>query len=291
MAAPAGGQRGQSLGLLQAVVHAVDHHVFEAHPAPRARGEATPRRQQHLQRPLAVQRHQLVTQRVVGRVQADGQVHLRQLVDHAVDPRHHARRADRDVACADPQPLRVVQQAHRLEHAVGVVQRLAHAHEDDVVVAAARARTPVGAKRQPRVTVPVQHLVDDLARRQLAAEPGLAGGAERAAHRAARLAGDADRGPRRRAAATGVAHQDRLDALPVGQLVDGLGGQAAIGLQHVAAADGAEPEGSVQVPAQAARQVGDLAEARHLWPVDARHHLGGPIRRLAAGLEPRGERR
>ena len=79
------------------------------------------------------------------RVQADRQVHLRQLLDHAVDPGHHARGADRDVAGADPQPRGVVQEAHRLEDAVGVVQRLAHAHEDDVVVAAAGP----GASRRP----------------------------------------------------------------------------------------------------------------------------------------------
>ncbi len=41
-------------------------------------------------RPHAIDRHQLVAQDVVGRMQADGQVHLWQLLDHAVHAGHHA---------------------------------------------------------------------------------------------------------------------------------------------------------------------------------------------------------
>ena len=39
-----------------------------------------------------------------------------------------------DVPRADAEARRVVQQAHRLEDAVGVVERLPHPHEHDVVV-------------------------------------------------------------------------------------------------------------------------------------------------------------
>ena len=128
------------VGLLVGVVEAVDHHVLEAHPPAGARREAPAGGDTSRDRPLAVDRHELVAQRIGRGVQADGEVDLRQLVDHAIHARHDARGADGDVARADPEPRRVVEQADRLEHAVGVVQRLAHAHEHDVVVARATRR-------------------------------------------------------------------------------------------------------------------------------------------------------
>ena len=41
----------------------------------------------------------------------------------------------------------------------------------------------------------------------------------------------------------GISHQDRFHPLTVGQLVHGLGSQASIGFEHVAAGDGREPVG------------------------------------------------
>ena len=65
-------------------------------------------------------------------------------------------------------------------------------------------------------------LLDDLAGRQVAGQAALAGRAERAAHPAAGLAGDADRDP------VGIAHQDRLDQHPVVPAPDRLHGVAAV---------------------------------------------------------------
>jgi hypothetical protein len=56
----------------------------------------------------------------------------------------------------------------------------------------------------------VERLVEDLRRGEVATEPHLAGGAERASERAARLAREADRAP-----AVAVAHQDRFERAPV----------------------------------------------------------------------------
>ena len=87
-----------------------------------------------------------------------------------------------------------------------------------------------------------------------------------------------------------VAHQDRFDALPVLQLVDRLGGHAAIGAQHVAVGDRAEAERLRQLRAQRRRQVGQVVEGRCLGPMRTGQHLRHPVRGLAAGGEPRGER-
>ena len=87
--------------------------------------------------------------------------------------------------------------ARGAEHVVDVHQRLAHAHEHEVVDRLDAAE--------------VQDLVEDLARRQVAAELHRPGRAERAGQRAARLRGDADR-----AAAVAVAHEHGLDRPAVG---------------------------------------------------------------------------
>ena len=91
---------------------------------------------------------------------------------------------DRDVAVAQAEAVRIVEQRYRLHHRVVVVERLAHAHEHDVGDPLA-ARCEL-AREEPR-------LVEDLAGGQVAAEPGLTGRAERARKRAARLRRDAER--------------------------------------------------------------------------------------------------
>ena len=73
--------------------------------------------------------------------------------------------------------------------------------------------------------MPVEHLVHDLARRQLPPEARLAGRAERACHGAPGLELMQIVVRARGASAGRVAHENRLDALTVGELVDGLGGQ------------------------------------------------------------------
>ena len=94
---------------------------------------------------------------------------------------------------------------------VEVQHRLAHAHEDEVV---------------DRLDPPeVKRLVEDLARAQVAAEPHLAGRAERARERAAGLRRDADR-----AAAVAVAHQHSLDRVVVLRCEQHL--QRAVAGQH-----------------------------------------------------------
>ena len=91
------------------------------------------------------------------------------------------------MARGQPEAVGVVEQAAGAQRLVVVVERLAHAHEDDV----GHAASAVVAQHAGEV----QDLVDDLLgasgpRRS----PSLPGGAERAAHGAADLRGDADRG-------------------------------------------------------------------------------------------------
>ena len=120
----------------------------------------------------------------------------------------------------EPEPARIGQGGDRLEHPVEVEQRLAHAHEHDVGQALAVGRQAAGRGAD---------LVDDLGGLEVAGEAELAGRAERAADGAAGLARDADGVPLAVAGPGRVVHQDRLDQRAVGQPMERLLGQAAIG--------------------------------------------------------------
>ena len=92
---------------------------------------------------------------------------------------HDADRGDRDGLAADGHAGRFRENPRRLDHAVVVEHRFAHAHENDA------------AHRIGRVGLNLDHLVDDFPRGQIAAEPHPAGGTKRAPHRAAHLRTDA----------------------------------------------------------------------------------------------------
>ena len=150
-------------------------------------------------------------------------------------PGHPADGGDRGAAVGDAE---VGQQLAGGEHGVEVHRRLPHAHEDDVVDRLDAAE--------------VQRLVEDLVGAEVAAELHLAGGAEGAGQRAARLRGEADR-----AAAVAVAHQHRLERAPVGGVEERLDG-AVVGLRLGLEAERRERHRGREPLAQRRRQVGHL---------------------------------
>ena len=93
-------------------------------------------------------------------------------------------------------------------------------------------------------------LVDDLGDLQVAREPELAGRAERAADGAPGLARDAQRVALARARPRRVVHQDRFDERAVGEPVERLLGQAAVGVRELGVGDGVEAERGLQLGAQ-----------------------------------------
>ncbi len=105
----------------------------------------------------------------------------------------------------------------RRDHAFVVRQGLAHAHEHDVGQPGRLPQRPVAGRGGG-----LAHLVDDLGGGQVALQPALAGRAERARHPAARLAGDARRGPVR------IAHEHRLGERAVVPAPQRLAGGAAV---------------------------------------------------------------
>ena len=204
-------QRGQLDGVGRPVVDAVDHRPLEAEPSAVQRQVVGARLHHGGQRVAPVDRHQLVAQRVVGGVQADGQRHREAPLGEPADAGHDADGRDRQVARRQAEVA--VQPLDGAPHRGLVGQRLAHAHEHDVADAAAAVAGPPGG---------ADDLLDDLAGRQVAGEAGLAGGAEAAPHGAAGLARHAHGGP------VGVQHQHRLDAGAAGELPQELDRVAAV---------------------------------------------------------------
>ena len=231
--------RRQHLRLLERVVDAAQHHVFEHDLAVSAPHVSRAGREHLVQRIGAVERHQAIAHLVGGGVQADGEVELQVFLGEAVDARHHTDRRHGDGPCREVETGLVVEQTAGAQRLVVVVERLAHAHEDDVGDA-----TPVVAE-QPRK---VEHLVDHLLGREIAAQAQAPRGAEGATHGAADLRGHAHGG------AFGVGHEHGLDGVTVGSHEEGLAGGAARRDARLDAPPERAGEGAPPAPAAAPRE-------------------------------------
>ena len=175
----------------RAVVHALQHHVFERDP-PRVAGRrvAPAGGDQLRDRIFAVERHQLVAQLVAHRVQRHREIDA-ELRAGAVHHRHHAGGGQRDAPPRQADALVVHHDGHRLGDVLVIVQRLAHAHQHD---GREQARRLAFRARPLAVAVARRHeLADDLGGAQVAHQRLRAGVAEPAGQRAADLRGDADR--------------------------------------------------------------------------------------------------
>src|SRR5512134_562509 len=146
----------------------------------KARGEQLP------DRVFAVDRDQLVAQRVVGRMERDRE-RDRARVAQAVDAGHQPRRRQRDAPAREPVGRIVEHEPHGGYDVLEIRERLAHAHHHDV------ADRPLLGHAAAETSVSKPQLADDLLHGEVAVEALLAGGAERAFERAPRLRGNAER--------------------------------------------------------------------------------------------------
>ena len=179
-------QPQQAFGILQRVVYPPHHHILEGHLAPARQRELPAGPQQLLQRVAPVDRHDLLAHLVGGAVQADGEAEAERLGGEAADLGHEATGRNGDAACAEAEaPVGVDDGEHDLDgrdDVVQVVQRLAHAHHDDV------SDLFPGPANIP----PDSHdLIDNLGRGQIAGQFEGAGQAELAGHGTTDLGGDA----------------------------------------------------------------------------------------------------
>jgi hypothetical protein len=187
--------------VLRFVVDAVEHDVLERHATRILLLDVVPARvEQVLDRMLAVDRYDLAAQRVVRRMQRDGQRDVG-FVRDAEHLRHEARRTHRHAATRQVE-AEVIHHDLRGRHDVAVIrERLAHAHEHDV------GDHAVAVGRIAELAVGKPHLPDDFGGVEVAVETLLRRRAEAAVHLAADLARDAQR------AATRLRDEHHLDRL------------------------------------------------------------------------------
>ena len=182
------------------------------------------------------------------------------------EPRHLGNDAggrDGDAPLRDGEPVAVGQDGDRVAHRFEIVERLAHAHEDDVrhrAHALALGREPVGRSNPAgKIAEPVagdEHLPDDLGGGQIAHQRHRAGMAKRAVEGAADLARDAERAP------VGFGN---VDAFDLRALVEAMRGRHA--QEPLARAVGGDLLGSDLRPRERIA-VGELLEQR---PGDVAH--------------------
>ncbi len=272
---PAGDQQ-QLDGLVGAVVHAVDHGPLERGTAMRAIAPVGDRLLELGEGMQPVRRDQRGAELVVGRVQADGKPDLRMRGREMADAGHEPDGRDRDVAGTQPGAGGVGQPLDRAEGSSFVRHRLAHPHEDDV------GEPPRGRLRQaPGLSPSPPDLRGDLARRQVPVQTHLAGGAERAPHRASRLGRHANRH------AVGVAHDDGFDDAARIQAQERLARSPGVGdalLEHL----DAQRQLLGQPGAKRWRHVGHLVVVGRAAPQLSVDLLGAK-RGLAPGRHPFGE--
>ena len=142
----------------------------------------------------------------------DGDALLRQPLNAGYNPRGR----ERHTAIAETNGIVLVQQTQCRDHVLVVFKRLARTHDDNRV-----NPCPI----LPQEVCNTDHLRCDLSHRQIALEPVQCRRAERTAHAAACLRGDAHAVPVR------VAHQHRLRRLPVRELIEQLDRRTVSGVE------------------------------------------------------------
>ena len=194
-------QTGHAAGMLRRIVLTLDQGPAKEDPASRRLAIGATGGHQVGQRPATIAGHEGAAFFISGGMQAHRQIVRRLLLRHAQDAGDHTHRADADFRRAQVYAAIIGDDAQSLHDGIVIVQGLAHAHEHQVAQPGL-----AHALQQP---LSMQHLGDDLTRSQVAHETHLAGGAEDAAHRAARLSAQTG------GEAPWIAHHHGLDLLAI----------------------------------------------------------------------------
>lgn len=159
------------------IVDALDDGVLEGDDALGGVGVVRAGGKKFVNRPLLVDGHQLGAELVVRRMERDGELELDAFRGELLEAGDDPAGGKRNVPCAEVRSLSGIDELQRPQGLVIVGEGFAHAHDDDVRDFAHGASRHVFG--------------DDLVRGERADDAARARGAERAAHRAADLGGDA----------------------------------------------------------------------------------------------------
>ena len=200
MRAHAGELSCQKLRLLGAVADAGDHRVFKRHPPPGDFIIVLTCRQHFFDVPAFIDRHNFVSRLVVRRVKRHRERQLQLPLCQKPDFIDQTAGGQADVAHADVQSVRAVNQLEKLHDRIKIVQRLPDAHQHNV------------GNRKSGIDLAEQHLVQKLRRSESAHQSAKRRRTELAAHQAADLRGDTH------GVAMVILHHNGLHAVAVGQL-------------------------------------------------------------------------
>ena len=169
----------------QAIVHAIQQHIFKGDEITRRRREiALACRHQCGERIFLIDRYQHVSQLIVRCMQRYRQGHRTRLTQ-PVHRRYHARRAHRHAPPRQTISVIVEHDIQRGDDIIEISQRLAHAHHHHVAdIALALRRVAQGFIRHPKLTNNFRH-------RQIAVKALTPGRTKGAGQRAADLRRDA----------------------------------------------------------------------------------------------------
>lgn len=186
------------------VVDAFNHGEFVGWPSTSLLGVQLQRLMEANERVLLNARHELVSGALDGRVKRNGKGELFRQIGKSANVGNDSAGRHRKVTRANIEAVLAVEHAEGAHRFVEVGKRLSLSHKDD-------ARNTLA-----KVSAHVNNLVDHFLRGKRARKASKAGGAERAAHVATGLRGDANR----KAIARG--HSNRFDGNAVGELEEVL---------------------------------------------------------------------
>ena len=194
------------LGLLERVVHILDQNELKRDHAAVSLGEGADRRDELGEWIRLVDRHDLLAHGIGRAVQRNRQPESEVFFGEPDDLRYESAGGDRNAARPKTQTPVGVEDGEGADQLVVVGQRLAHAHDDDVVE---RGQLHAGARRAGVLAVAhLQQLRDDLTGVEIALEAGESARTENASHRATHLRGDANGFPGMLHAHTFLRHPD-----------------------------------------------------------------------------------
>ena len=122
----------QQLRLLRTVAHTVDHRIFKGNAPPGLRKIITAGCQQCIDRPAAVDRHNLAARFVVWRMQGDRKRQLQISLGKLFNLIDQTTGRQADVAHADVYAVRTIDKFKEAHNIVKVVQRFADTHKHDI---------------------------------------------------------------------------------------------------------------------------------------------------------------
>ena len=265
MAVVAADQPRQGLRLLQVVIDPLHQAVLKGEPSPSLLIVVSAG-VQHLPQGVAVgDGHQLPPHLVAGGVERQGQGDLQPLLRQPVYLGHQPAGGNGDVSLAYVQSLRRAQKPYEAHHILIIVHGLPGTHDHHV------------GHALPRVPLDSVDLLQDLRGPQIPRQPVQSGGAEAAAHAAARLGGDAHR------VAVLIAHEHALDHVAVLQAEQVLPGAVHPGDPHVHRLQRRPYVIRRQLLPEALRQIGHLVKIRRQLLVHPLVQLLCPERLLTGG--------